>query len=83
MRTLDKVVLPGQSVYDQSQSRFRLAVDWIKALPGGVESDFILVSCAGVLRPGWFACMRVGSFPVIFQRSLLAHWGIECAAQVC
>lgn len=29
-----------------------LQVDWIKALPGGAETDFVLVSCAGATRPG-------------------------------
>lgn len=34
-------------------SRFKLEVDWIKALPAGVEPDFVLVSCAGsATRPG-------------------------------
>ncbi|GLI61801.1 hypothetical protein VaNZ11_004303 [Volvox africanus] len=32
--------------------KFSLAVDWIKALPGGTEPDFVLVSCAGRSRPG-------------------------------
>lgn len=39
-------------MFDTSANRFRLEVDWIKALPGGVETDFILVSCAGTPRPG-------------------------------
>jgi hypothetical protein len=34
------------------EQQFNLEVDWIKALPGGVEPDFVLVSCAGVARPG-------------------------------
>jgi hypothetical protein len=36
----------------------RLEIDWIKALPGGVETDFVLVSCAG-RRPGKQACCTV------------------------
>ena len=39
-------------MFDQSANRFRLEVDWVKALPGGVETDFVLVSCAGMPRPG-------------------------------
>lgn len=39
-------------MFDTSANRFRLELDWIKALPGGVETDFILVSCAGTPRPG-------------------------------
>lgn len=26
---------------------FRLEVDWVKALPGGAEAEFVLVSCVG------------------------------------
>jgi len=26
---------------------FRLEIDWIKALPGGTEADFVLISCVG------------------------------------
>ena len=36
----------------QRLSRFRLEVDWIKALPGGAEPDVVLLSCAGAPRPG-------------------------------
>jgi hypothetical protein len=32
--------------------RFKLEVDWIKALPAGVQPDFVLVSCSGIVRPG-------------------------------
>lgn len=32
---------------EQRFSRFALEVDWIKALPSGVEPEFVLVSCAG------------------------------------
>lgn len=35
-----------------SAQKFRVEVDWIKALPGGEEPDFILVSCAGASRAG-------------------------------
>lgn len=41
-----------QSLFDQSNNRFKLKVDWIKAIPGGEETDFILVSCAGMPRAG-------------------------------
>lgn len=47
-----QVTLPGQSMFDQSANRFRLELDWVKALPGGIETDFVLVSCAGTPRPG-------------------------------
>lgn len=52
VRLLDQVTQPGDSMYDNSANRFCLKVDWIKAIPGGIETDFILVSCAGVARPG-------------------------------
>lgn len=45
-KTLDQVTQAGQSMYDLSGNRFKFELDWIKALPGGVETDFILVSCA-------------------------------------
>lgn len=32
---------------DDDESSFRLELDFIKALPGGEETDFILVSCTG------------------------------------
>jgi len=50
MKSLDQVTLPGQSMYDSSANRFELQVDWIKGLPGGVETDMILVSCGGAQR---------------------------------
>lgn len=38
---------------EQRFSRFSIEVDWIKALPAGVEPEFVLVSCAGsATRPG-------------------------------
>lgn len=38
---------------EQRFQRFKIEVDWIKALPAGVEPDFVLVSCAGsATRPG-------------------------------
>lgn len=52
VRLLEQVTQPGDSMYDNSANRFNLKVDWIKAIPGGIETDFILVSCAGVVRPG-------------------------------
>ncbi|KXZ49366.1 hypothetical protein GPECTOR_22g960 [Gonium pectorale] len=33
-------------------AKFSVEVDWIKAVPGGSEPDFVLVSCAGQSRPG-------------------------------
>lgn len=40
------VVEAGEAEETQTTD-FHLEVDWIKALPGGIEADFILVSCAG------------------------------------
>ncbi|GAB4821141.1 hypothetical protein N2152v2_008187 [Parachlorella kessleri] len=37
----------GASPFNASTHSFRLEIDWIKALPGGDETDFVLVSCAG------------------------------------
>ncbi|KAL4433778.1 hypothetical protein ABPG75_000219 [Micractinium tetrahymenae] len=51
IKVLEQVTEPGQSMFDTSANRFRLEVDWVKALPGGIETDFILVSCAGTPRP--------------------------------
>ncbi|KAL4853981.1 Glutamate-1-semialdehyde 2 [Chlorella vulgaris] len=51
MKLLEEVTQPGQSMFDQSTNRFKLEVDWIKALPGGAETNFVLVSCAGTHRP--------------------------------
>lgn len=36
---------------DKLAGEFDLEIDWIKILPGGQESDFILLSCAGQPRP--------------------------------
>lgn len=47
------VVVAGPEPEDSRKGGFRLAVDFIKALPGGEETDFVLVSCAGTPRPGW------------------------------
>jgi len=47
-----QVTEAGQSMFDQSANRFHLEVDYIKALPGGTETNFVLVSCAGMARPG-------------------------------
>jgi len=52
-KTMDQLVVPGQSIYDNAANRFKLEIDWIKALPGGVETDFILVSCGGAQRAEW------------------------------
>lgn len=43
----------GQGMYDNADNRFTLEIDWIKALPGGIETDFILVSCGGAQRSDW------------------------------
>ena len=48
---LEQVTKPGENMYDNSGNRFHLEIDWIKALPGGNESDFVLVSCAGARSP--------------------------------
>lgn len=47
-----QVTEPGQSMFDLSAHRFKLMVDWIKTLPGGTETDFVLLSCSGAPRPG-------------------------------
>lgn len=36
----------------QQQQGFRLEVDWIKALPGGTEPDFVMISAASTARQG-------------------------------
>ncbi|KAK9843775.1 hypothetical protein WJX81_005781 [Elliptochloris bilobata] len=49
-RSLPAVLMPGESGSasgGNAGSPFRLEIDRIKALPGGDEADFILVSCAG------------------------------------
>lgn len=45
--------ISGQGMYDNTDNRFSLEIDWIKALPGGIETDFILVSCGGAQRSDW------------------------------
>ncbi|MEW5313772.1 MAG: hypothetical protein WDW38_005311 [Sanguina aurantia] len=40
-----------QAANDKDQ-KFCLEVDWIKAIPGGLEPDVIMVSCAGQPRAG-------------------------------
>jgi len=52
LKQLEAVTQPGQSAFDSAGNRFRFEIDWIKALPGGIETDFILVSCAGGSRGG-------------------------------
>ncbi|KAG2500720.1 hypothetical protein HYH03_001485 [Edaphochlamys debaryana] len=49
--------LSGRSLQEMAaeaarEQRFSLEVDWIKALPGGSEPEFVLVSCAGRSREG-------------------------------
>ncbi|GAQ83204.1 hypothetical protein KFL_001390220 [Klebsormidium nitens] len=39
--------VPGATETDLGSNRFKLEVDFIKALPAGEEPDFILVSCTG------------------------------------
>ncbi|KAI7843407.1 hypothetical protein COHA_003004 [Chlorella ohadii] len=51
IKVLEEVTEPGQSMFDASANRFKLMVDWIKTLPGGVETDFVLLSCSGAPRP--------------------------------
>ena len=60
------VVEAGESEETQTTD-FHLEVDWIKALPGGIEADFILVSCAG---------RRAGGLPV-------AHTAGSCRRRRC
>lgn len=73
---LDQVTQPGQSMYDNSANRFHLEVDWIKALPGGTETDFILVSCAGTRRSATSAVedapLLTGEDPSIKERIMSA-----------
>ena len=42
---LSTVILSRHNVCCRND--FRLEVDWVKALPGGSEADFVLVSCVG------------------------------------
>ncbi|KAL3155322.1 hypothetical protein ABBQ38_010886 [Trebouxia sp. C0009 RCD-2024] len=37
---------------DDPNKSFDVEVDWIRALPGGDESDFIMVGCAGIPQAG-------------------------------
>lgn len=53
MKAFDQLTLPGQDIYDSAANRFNLQIDWIKALPGGIETDFVLVSCGGAQRSEW------------------------------
>ncbi|CAL8469928.1 g9470 [Coccomyxa elongata] len=50
-KTMPPVMKPGNEFLpifsDSFAKSFRLEIDRIKALPGGEETDFILVSCAG------------------------------------
>lgn len=50
-KMLEAVTEAGASPFDGADNRFKLEIDWIKALPGGDETDFILVSCAGSAPP--------------------------------
>uniref|UniRef100_A0A383W3F2 NAD(P)-binding domain-containing protein n=1 Tax=Tetradesmus obliquus TaxID=3088 RepID=A0A383W3F2_TETOB len=45
-------LLAQQAAANTKFERFKMEVDWIKALPSGVEPEFILVSCSGAARPG-------------------------------
>jgi len=38
--------------FEQPLGRFNVELDWIKTLPAGKSTDFVLVSCAGVPREG-------------------------------
>lgn len=43
----------AKAVADQQRlNKFKLEVDWVKALPGGVEPDVVLLSCSGAPRAG-------------------------------
>ncbi|GBF94200.1 hypothetical protein Rsub_06470 [Raphidocelis subcapitata] len=48
----DQAAAAAAAADRQRINRFKLEVDWIKALPGGVEPDFILLSCSGAPRVG-------------------------------
>jgi uncharacterized protein YbjT (DUF2867 family) len=50
-KAMEQVATPG--MYDNAANRFKLEIDWIKALPGGNETDFVLVSCGGAQRSEW------------------------------
>lgn len=43
---------------DEKKGEFMLTLDFIKALPGGQEPEFILVSCAGAPKPGQDPALR-------------------------
>lgn len=51
VKMAEAVLTPGQDMFEAGDNRFHLEIDWIKALPGGEETDFVLVSCAGA-APG-------------------------------
>eukprot|EP00271_Cylindrocystis_brebissonii_P005442 TRINITY_DN17469_c0_g1_i1.p1 TRINITY_DN17469_c0_g1~~TRINITY_DN17469_c0_g1_i1.p1 ORF type:complete len:696 (-),score=87.41 TRINITY_DN17469_c0_g1_i1:454-2541(-) len=46
-----KINPEGDGASPRDESSFRLELDFIKALPGGEETDFILVSCTGAGVP--------------------------------
>ncbi len=43
---------PHADVFDGRKGEFKLMVDFIKSLPGGQTTDFVLVSCSGGSRVG-------------------------------
>ena len=47
-----KPMASQNGLYEQPSGRFNLEVDWIKTLPKGKSTDFVLISCAGVPRQG-------------------------------
>jgi uncharacterized protein YbjT (DUF2867 family) len=58
LKAMDQVVKTETGMYDQVEADFKLEIDFVKALPGGSETDMILVSCAGTTRPGLDATNR-------------------------
>ena len=49
-KAMEEVAVSAPGMYDNAANRFKLEIDWIKALPGGIETDFVLVSCGGAQR---------------------------------
>ena len=52
-KAMEEVAVSAPGMYDNAANRFKLEIDWIKALPGGIETDFVLVSCGGAQRSEW------------------------------
>lgn len=52
-KAMEDVAVSAPGMYDNAANRFKLEIDWIKALPGGIETDVVLVSCGGAQRSEW------------------------------